>query len=96
MTLPGRFNHSAYLQAETIDIAPNKESCLRVDGTATGATVTNQGPVVVQNAVAVEPDSAYGAITSVAVGATQAVAANTTRDFWPTGAGRCRLRITRP
>lgn len=97
MPMPGRYRETNYLTTnDHYDVIGNQESVLRVAGTAAGATVTNLGPTAVENAVAVAPDAAYGAITSVAVGATQAVAASVIRDFWAVGGGRSRLQITRP
>lgn len=82
--------------AERLDVTADQASCVRVDGGSTGATVRNDGPASVDNAIAVAQDTAYGAVTTVAAGATQAVAASTQRDFWVRGNGRSRLVITRP
>lgn len=74
----------------------NRESCIRVDGGSTGATVRNDGPCAVENALAVGADGVYGTVTTVAVGASQAVATGAVRDFWSVGNGRSRLVISRP
>lgn len=93
-----RFNSSTQnsASAQRVDIISGQQSCIRVDGGTGGATVRNDGPVSVDNAVAVAPDTNYGSVTTVAAGATQAVAAGAQRDFWVRGNGRIRLLITRP
>jgi hypothetical protein len=86
---PGSLGHTG-----TYDVTGNNGNVLRVHGGTAGRTVTNRGPVAVENAVAVAPDSAYGTVTTIAVGSSQAVAAGADRDFWPLGAGRARLEVS--
>lgn len=103
MPLEAFTQESTYLPREgPIDIGAGHEiHRLRVNGTATGATVMNLGPAVVENALTptitfpVSSDGAgttrmpeqYGTVTTVAVNATQVVAPGEQRDFWTAGSG---------
>lgn len=95
-----RYSHSpakgGTASAERGDVRADQASCIRVDGGSTGATVRNDGPCSVDNALAVAQDTNYGSVTTVTAGSTQAVASGAQRDFWVRGNGRCRLIISRP